>query len=157
MRVRNYSLRVRPFRQGQESRLLLAGGIVTPTLGKSPVKLGRPAGRRPRWRLFKRFQEDLMKVRKTVMSLLLTLALAWAFPAFGQSDRGAITGTVKDQNGGAVPNAKVTATNIDTGEARKTTTGNEGSFTLSELKAASYRLTVEATSFKTASIDRIQL
>ena len=29
MRVRNYSLGVRPFRQGQESRLALAGGIVT--------------------------------------------------------------------------------------------------------------------------------
>jgi hypothetical protein len=91
------------------------------------------------------------------MFLLLTLALAWAFPAFGQSDRGSITGTVRDQNGGVVPNAKVTATNIDTGEVRKTTTGNEGAFTLSELKAASYRLTVEATGFKTASLERIQL
>ena len=98
-----------------------------------------------------------MKARKTVIFLLLTFALAWAFPAFGQSDRGAITGTVRDQNGGVVPNAKVTATNIDTGEVRKTTTGNEGAYTLSELKAASYRLTVEATNFKTSSLDKIQL
>ena len=72
-----------------------------------------------------------MKAHKTVMFLLLTLALAWAFPAFGQSDRGSITGTVKDQNGGVVPDAKVTATNIDTGETRKTTTGAEGAFTIS--------------------------
>jgi Carboxypeptidase regulatory-like domain len=98
-----------------------------------------------------------MKALKTVMFLLLTLALAWAFPAFGQSDRGSITGTVKDQNGGVVPNAKVTATNIDTGEVRKTMTGNEGAFTLSELKAASYRLTVEAAGFKTSTIDKFQL
>ncbi len=98
-----------------------------------------------------------MKARKTVMCLPLTLALAWASPALGQSDRGVITGTVKDQNGGVVANAKVTATNIDTGEVRKTATGNEGAFTLSELKAASYRLTIEAAGFKTAAIDRIQL
>src|SRR5262245_28627238 len=98
-----------------------------------------------------------MNVRKIVMCLPLMLALAWAFPTLGQSDRGSITGTVKDQNGGFVPNAKVTATNIDTGETRKTMTGNEGAFTLSELKASSYSLTVEATGFKTAAIDRIQL
>ncbi|HEY8462212.1 MAG TPA: carboxypeptidase-like regulatory domain-containing protein, partial [Blastocatellia bacterium] len=98
-----------------------------------------------------------MKAREIVMCLPLSLALAWAFPSFGQSDRGAITGTVKDQNGGVVPNAKVIATNIDTGETRKTETGNEGAFTLSELKAASYRITVEAAGFKTAAIDRIQL
>jgi carboxypeptidase family protein len=94
---------------------------------------------------------------KTMMLLPLMLALAWALPTFGQSDRGAITGTVRDQNGGVVPKAKVTATNIGTGETRKTTTGDEGSFTLSELKAASYRLTVEATGFKTALIDGVQL
>src|SRR5262249_61439291 len=104
-----------------------------------------------------RSQDALMKASKHVMFLVLTLALAWAFQAFVQSDRGSITGTVRDQNGGVVPNAKVTATNIDTGEVRKTTTGNEGAYTLSELKAASYRLTVEATGFKTASLDRIQL
>jgi hypothetical protein len=98
-----------------------------------------------------------MKVHKTVMFLLLTLALAGAFPALGQSDRGAITGTVRDQSGGVVPNAKVTATNIDTGEARKTTTSNDGAFTLSELKAAAYHLTVEAAGFKSASVDKIQL
>src|SRR5215471_5345224 len=98
-----------------------------------------------------------MKAHKTLTLLLLTLALAWAFPVFGQSDRGAITGTVKDQNGGVVPDAKITATNIDTGETRKTKTGAEGAFTLSELKAAPYRLTVEATGFKTATIDRIQI
>src|SRR5215467_8037554 len=98
-----------------------------------------------------------MKARKTVMLLPLTLALAWASPAFGQSDRGAITGTVKDQHGGVVPDAKVTATNIDTGETRKTTTGSEGAFTISELKAAPYRLTVEADGFKIATIDRIQI
>ena len=44
-----------------------------------------------------------------VPALVALLAGAWA-PALGQSDRGAITGTVKDPKGGVVPDAKVTAT-----------------------------------------------
>ncbi|MGH9915788.1 MAG: carboxypeptidase-like regulatory domain-containing protein, partial [Pyrinomonadaceae bacterium] len=98
-----------------------------------------------------------MNAHKYLIFFLLALILALGSTAFGQSDRGTITGTVTDQNGGVVPNAKVTATNIDSGEVRETTTGDEGNFTLPELKAALYRLTIEAAGFKTASINSIQL
>ena len=89
--------------------------------------------------------------------LMLTAVMIWAPGVVAQSDRGTITGNVKDQSGGVVPNAKVTATNIDSGEIRETTTGDEGGFTLPELKAAPYRLTVEAAGFKTAMLDNVQL
>jgi hypothetical protein len=61
-----------------------------------------------------------------------------------QSDRGTLTGTVADPAGALVPNAALSLRNIDTGavyEARTTDTGN---YTLPELPAGSYTLTVSA-------------
>jgi hypothetical protein len=89
--------------------------------------------------------------------LCATFFLLLTSIAFGQSDRGAITGTVRDQSGGVVPEAKVTVTNVSSGEVRHTTSGSEGSFHLPELKAATYKLFVEAQGFKSATIDEIQV
>src|SRR5690349_12138525 len=72
-------------------------------------------------------------------------------PVFGQSDRGTITGTVTDPSGAVVSNAKITATNGSTGAVRETTTSGEGSYTLTELPAAPYKVTAEAQGFKTAT------
>jgi hypothetical protein len=90
-------------------------------------------------------------------ALLIFAAIFGASTVCAQSDRGTITGTVRDTSGAAVPNAKVTATNLESGETRETTTSVSGSFTLAELRAAPYRLTVEAAGFKVAKIDNIQL
>ncbi|MFL6208578.1 MAG: carboxypeptidase regulatory-like domain-containing protein [Pyrinomonadaceae bacterium] len=98
-----------------------------------------------------------MKVHKSVVLGLLALILVWAVPAFGQSDRGSITGTVTDPNGAVVADAKVTVTSLDSGDLREVTTSSEGTFTIPELKAAPYKLTVEAPGFKTATIDKVQV
>ena len=47
-------------------------------------------------------------------------------------------------NGAVVVEAKVTVTNLDNGEAREVKTTSEGNYTVPELKAAPYKLTVEA-------------
>ncbi|MGB9181908.1 MAG: TonB-dependent receptor [Pyrinomonadaceae bacterium] len=86
---------------------------------------------------------------------LALLTLIFAAPAFGQSDRGAITGTVTDPNGAAVAGAKVTATDLNTNETRETTTSGEGTYTLPELKANPYKVSVEAQGFKTATAENI--
>jgi len=80
-----------------------------------------------------------------------------AVPAYAQSDRGTIVGTVTDPNGAGVPDAKVTVTNLDSGEVRELKTTSEGNFTVPELKAAPHKLTVEAQGFKTATIDKVQV
>lgn len=98
-----------------------------------------------------------MKANKFFTFALFCLLMASATAAFAQSDRGNITGTVKDPSGALVPNAKVTATDLSTNETRDTTTTAEGNYTLSELKADPYRLTVEAQGFKTATIENIQV
>jgi hypothetical protein len=98
-----------------------------------------------------------MKAKKFFALALVSLTLCFASAAYAQSDRGSITGTVKDPSGALVPNAKVTATNLNSGEVRETTTSDEGSYTLPELKADPYKLTVEAQGFKTSTIENIQV
>ncbi|HEY8562475.1 MAG TPA: TonB-dependent receptor [Pyrinomonadaceae bacterium] len=75
----------------------------------------------------------------------------------GQSDRGSIRGTITDPNGAVVPNAKITITNVETNETRETTTSAEGTYNVPELKAAVYRIQVEAAGFKSATIDSVQV
>ncbi|HLL72434.1 MAG TPA: carboxypeptidase-like regulatory domain-containing protein [Pyrinomonadaceae bacterium] len=98
-----------------------------------------------------------MKSNKLMTCLLFTLFLACAAPAFAQSDRGTITGSVTDPNGGLVAGAKVTATNLSTGEVREATTSEEGTYTMPELAPAPYRLSVEASGFKTSTVENIQV
>jgi hypothetical protein len=83
--------------------------------------------------------------------ILMVLICAGALTSLAQSDRGTITGTVSDPSGAAVADAKVTAVNTNTGASHETTTTSEGSYTLPELSAASYKVSVEARGFKTTS------
>jgi hypothetical protein len=100
-----------------------------------------------------------MKILKRSAFVLLALAalVCGAAPAFAQSDRGSITGSITDQSGAVVPDAKVTATSLDTGEVREATSSGEGSYTLPELRAGRYRVSVEAAGFKTATVDEYKV
>ena len=93
--------------------------------------------------------------------LFLLLAIVTIFtcviPASAQTDRGSITGSVTDPNGAVVADAKVTATNLNSGEVRTTTTSGEGTYTLPELKADPWKLSVEAAGFNTATIEKVQV
>src|SRR6266852_1662671 len=83
--------------------------------------------------------------------ILLVLICAGAPTSFAQSDRGTITGTVSDPSGAAVVGAKVSAVNTNTGASHETTTTSEGSYTLPELSATPYKISVEAPGFKTTT------
>ena len=98
-----------------------------------------------------------MKSLKMLLGVLLLTFGVLTGALLGQSDRGSIRGTVTDPNGAVVPNAKVTITNVETNETRETTTNDEGSYNVPELKAAVYRLQVEAAGFKSATIDSVQV
>lgn len=74
-----------------------------------------------------------------------------------QSDRGAIRGTVSDQTGAVVPNAKVVLTGIDNGETRDVTTGDEGFYTFPEVKAGLYRISVEAAGFQRTTTEDVKV
>ena len=98
-----------------------------------------------------------MKSNRLIGFAFLLVALLLAPSAFAQSDRWSITGTVTDPTGAVIPNAKITATNLTTGEVRETTTSDQGTYTLPELKANPYRLSAEAAGFKTTTIESVQV
>jgi outer membrane receptor protein involved in Fe transport len=85
----------------------------------------------------------------TFLRLLLCVCVI-AAAAFGQAEIGgaSLNGTVTDSSGAAVPNAKVTATNQQTGLNRTTTTNDSGLYTFPQLPVGTYDLSVEANGFK---------
>src|SRR5712692_7228261 len=77
----------------------------------------------------------------------VTCFLLFPIGAFAQSDRGTITGTVSDPAGAIVPGATVVARNMETAAPYQTTTTSTGNYTLSQLPAGIYDLSVEVTGF----------
>jgi hypothetical protein len=74
--------------------------------------------------------------------------LLLSFSLFAQNDRGTITGQVKDQGGGVVPGAAVTAANTATGAQSKGATTDTGNYTIPGLPAGTYSVTIEVKGFK---------
>ena len=70
--------------------------------------------------------------------------------AFAQSQalNGQIEGTISDQAGAAVPNAIITATNIEIGTTRTVTTDESGVYRFPLLSLGTYRISAEAANFK---------
>jgi len=71
--------------------------------------------------------------------------------ALSQAVYGSIFGTVTDPSGAAVPDAKVTITDIAKGTSDMTTTNATGNYTMTHLIPDSYTVKVEAQGFKTAT------
>ena len=85
-------------------------------------------------------------MRRILISISCLLMVAGA--AFAQSDRGTITGTIVDPTGSMVPNASIEAKNSETGatyQAMSTITGN---YTISQLPAGLYEISVSVPGFK---------
>ena len=91
--------------------------------------------------------------------LFFTLALALAFCAgqvFAQSTvTGGIHGSVSDPQGGVVPNATVTVTNIGTNNTVTATTNNDGGYRVTNLQPGTYRIETTVTGFAPARADNI--
>ena len=84
-------------------------------------------------------------------------ALFLATPAFAQFDRGQISGVVKDDTGGVVPGATVTATQVQTQTPRTTVTDASGFYTFANLPSGRYDLAAELQGFKKAIKEGVQL
>ena len=82
-------------------------------------------------------------------SLWIALCLfLFALAAFGQGDRGTITGTIIDQQGAVVANAPVEARNVQTGTAYQAATTATGNYTFAELPFGNYEVSVSVPGFK---------
>src|SRR6185503_7052448 len=79
--------------------------------------------------------------------ILLVLCLC-AFAAFGQTDRGTITGAVSDPAGAVVANAPIEVKNTQTGAVYQAASSESGNFTLPQMPIGTYELTVTVPGFK---------
>src|SRR2546427_2777743 len=74
---------------------------------------------------------------RTVLATMMFLALA-ARPALAQFDRGQIAGFVKDETGGVIPGAAVTATHTPTAIGRTLVTHATGYYLFTALTPRAY-------------------
>ena len=90
-----------------------------------------------------------MKVSLQKLYVLFFAILICTLPMRAQQVVGAITGTVTDPTGAAVPDATVKALNTATGLEITATTKSNGSYVVPELPAGTYKLTITKDGFKT--------
>jgi len=88
-----------------------------------------------------------MKVLRPVLVALL-LAGSSAFLANAQVNSSSVAGSVLDSSGAAIPGAKVSLTNEETGVRLTNPTTSAGSFLFIPLQRGIYRINVEAQGFK---------
>src|SRR6266567_8222979 len=81
-------------------------------------------------------------------AMRLTLLLFIAVAAFAQSDRGTITGTVSDPVGAVIANAAIEVRSVATGAVYPGASSGTGNYTIAQLPAGAYELTVTVAGFK---------
>ena len=79
---------------------------------------------------------------------LVAGALLLALTMFAQTDRGTITGTIADPAGAVVSNAKIEAKNVATSAVYEVASTDTGNYTLAQLPAGTYEITVTVPGFK---------
>jgi hypothetical protein len=79
---------------------------------------------------------------------LAVVCFASSVPMWAQKDAGSIVGTIKDQTGATVPNAKVTVSDVERGIRLETTTNESGEYVAGPLRVGRYTVTVEHPGFK---------
>src|SRR5262245_15214498 len=84
-------------------------------------------------------------------SLVMTIAGATAALAQASSSTAELRGQVTDANGAAIPNAKLTLTDLVKGSSRVATSDGEGNYAFLGLLPSSYDLKVEAQGFGASS------
>lgn len=90
--------------------------------------------------------------RNLMMALAAALALALTSgSARAQVLYGSLVGNVTDQNGAAVPDARVTITNKGTGQVRETATNSEGEYTILNILPGIYDLKITKQGFSTTT------
>jgi hypothetical protein len=85
--------------------------------------------------------------------LLLTLPAC-----FGQtSNQGAIVGTVVDPSGALIPQARITATNLDTGVSRTVKTTGAGDYQINFLIPGRYKVVAQAKGFRETVVNDVNI
>lgn len=95
-----------------------------------------------------------MTFKPCVPALLSALLVA---SSYAQTTTARLDGTVEDQTGATVPAARVTAVNMNTQASSEAKTDTSGGFVFPNLEPGLYVLTVEASGFRKAVVNRVEL
>src|SRR5438093_1913766 len=88
-----------------------------------------------------------MRIR-LVASVVAVLAFC-SSPALGQLAQGELRGTVVDESGAVLPGVGITATHVETGTSRATTTAANGTYLMPAMPLGTYRVAAELSGFGT--------
>ena len=88
-------------------------------------------------------------LRHGVTVALALLMVFFVRPGFSQTVTSSLSGTVADNSGASVPNAKVVLTNEGTKTSQSTTASGAGYFSFTAILPGTYTLTISAKGFAT--------
>ncbi len=94
-------------------------------------------------------------MRPVACMRVVLLGLLLATAVFAQRDLGTITGIISDPTGAAIPNAKVTITEVATNLSYSVLTNTSGEYVRPALKAGTYTVTAEAQGFRRVEQDNV--
>src|SRR4029453_5642451 len=95
--------------------------------------------------------------RRTRGVPLLSLVTLACGVVYAQNITGSIVGQVSGSSGLAVPAAAISAKSIDTGLTAQTITDSSGSYSIPNLLAGNYEITVRKDGFQTITVSRLAL
>jgi hypothetical protein len=95
----------------------------------------------------------MLRLRTLFGAALLVLAGS----ALLLAQNGSISGTVEDNTGAVIQGAEITVHSLDTGATRTATSTGVGSYTITDLPAGAYEVTVKSSGFKTFHVTSIPL
>ena len=94
--------------------------------------------------------------RTGLLALVIAAWMAGTTTAAAQAGTAALSGTIKDEQGGALPGVTVTATNA-AGLVRSTSTDGSGTYHLLALPPGAYDIRAELSGFRTAVREKLTL
>ncbi len=101
-------------------------------------------------------QHSTRRAKLIAATFLLLLGLG-AGNVWAQVTTADVVGTVTDNTGAVLPNAKVTVTNLGTNSTRTVTTDDSGAYVINLLPIGAYSVRVEITGFKSFAVAEITL
>lgn len=108
----------------------------------------------------------MMIMRQSILQrscfLSLALALVALFgigiqPGFGQGGRASIAGTVTEQTGAVVPDAKIVVTDVVTGQTREVSSTGNGTYVVPVLPVGTFSVTCSRPGFKTETRSNVKI